>query len=114
MTVTIEEPPHRLETEHAIIFTHDSLKFLDDLVTEFEQKVENVLLKRECRRLQILEGKWKPVPQRASGGSWTVAEIPARIRNRKLDLGDVSPANTAHFVDALFSNVQGVQVKNLI
>lgn len=36
------------------------------------------------------------------------------MRNRKIDLGDISPANTIHFVDALKSDVQGVQVLLLI
>lgn len=31
-------------------------------------------------------------------------------RNRHLDLGDVSPSNTAHFVAALNEDVQGIQV----
>lgn len=111
MPIAIEGPPQRLEQEYAFIFTKDSLQFLCDLVTKFEQKAEYVLLQRERRRLDILEGKWRPRTQASRGGNWTITEIPERIRNRKLDLGDVSPANTSLFIDALSADVQGVQVR---
>lgn len=111
MSISIEGPPQRLEPEYATIFTKNALKFLCDLVARFEQKVEHVMLQRERRRLDILEGKWRPSVQSSGGGNWTITEIPERIRNRKLDLGDVSPANTALFIDALFADVQGVQVR---
>lgn len=111
MSVAIEGPPQHLEAEHSTIFTNESLKFLGELVEQFEKKVEDVLLQREKRRLEILEGKWRPRKQAAVGGDWTIADIPQRIRNRKLDLGDVSPANTTLFTDALHAEVQGIQVK---
>lgn len=110
MSIAIEGPPQRLQHEYATIFTNESLKFLCDLISVFEKKVENVLVQRERRRLDILEGKWRPKKQSASGGKWTIAEIPKRIQNRKLDLGDISPANTTLFVDALYADVQGIQV----
>lgn len=110
MSISVEGPPRQLEQEYAAIFTKDALKFLVDLVSRFEQKVEYILLQRERRRLDILEGKWRPKKQATAAGNWTISEIPQRIRNRKLDLGDVSPANTTLFVDALFADVQGVQV----
>lgn len=34
---------------------------------------------------------------------------PRRLQDRRLDLGDVSPANTEHFVKALKCNVNGIQ-----
>lgn len=110
MSISIEGAPQRLETEYAAIFTKESLQFLTELVVHFEKNVEHVLLQRERRRLDILEGKWRPKVQTAAGGNWTISDIPERIHNRKLDLGDISPANTAHFIDALFADVQGVQV----
>lgn len=113
MSIAIEGSPQRLQNEYATIFTKESLQFLTDLVLQFESKVEHVLLQRERRRLDILEGKWRPKIQTAAAANWTISEIPSRIRNRKLDLGDVSPANTAHFIDALFADVQGVQVWDL-
>lgn len=99
-----------METEYATIFTRDAKRFLYDLVTEFEPKVEKLLLARERRRLDIVEGKWAPNFRRVPG-DWRIGEIPQRIRNRQLDLGDVSPANTANFIDALYANVRGIQVR---
>lgn len=111
MSIAIEGPPQHLETEYAIIFTNESLTFLTELVVQFEKKVENIWLFREKRRLEILEGKWKPRKQRNGSSDWSIASIPQRIRNRKLDLGDVSPADTILFTNSLFADVQGIQVQ---
>lgn len=108
--IAIEGAPRRLETEYAAIFTKDAKQFLYDLVTEFEPKVDKILLARERRRLDIVEGKWTPYFKQVPG-DWRIAEIPQRIRNRQLDLGDVSPANTANFIDALYADVRGIQVR---
>lgn len=110
LRIAIEGPPQRLETEYAAIFTNDAKQFLYDLVTKFEPKVEKILVARERRRIDIVDGKWSPSFRRVPG-DWKIAEIPKRIRNRQLDLGDVSPANTANFIDALYADVRGIQVK---
>ncbi|XP_055536849.1 malate synthase-like isoform X2 [Wyeomyia smithii] len=63
------------------------------------------------RRLYIKQGKWKPeFKNRSEDLEWKIDHLPARLQNRKLDLGDVSPANTTNFVDSLYANVQGIQV----
>ncbi|XP_059496339.1 malate synthase-like isoform X2 [Stegostoma tigrinum] len=41
--------------------------------------------------------------------SWRVEPVPRRLQNRHIDLGDVSPANTEHFIKALCSSAQGIQ-----
>lgn len=111
LNLVIESAPHRLDAEYDAIFTKEAKNFLYELVVNFEPKVERILLEREKRRIDILDGKWKPEFRSSRKcDDWKVADIPARIRNRKLDLGDVSPANTANFVDALYANVQGIQV----
>lgn len=109
--IAIEGAPRRLEAEYAAIFTKEAKQFLYDLVTEFEPKVERILIARERRRLDIVEGKWTPTFRRVPG-DWKIAEIPQRVRNRQLDLGDVSPANTANFIDALYADVRGIQVSS--
>ena len=43
-------------------------------------------------------------------GDWKVCPIPKRLQCRHVDLGDVSPSNTEHFVAALKSTAQGIQV----
>lgn len=110
LQIAIEGAPRHLDTEYATIFSKDAKRFLYDLVTEFEPKVEKILLARERRRLDIVEGKWTPNFKRVPG-DWKINEIPQRIRNRQLDLGDVSPANTANFIDALYADVRGIQVR---
>ena len=113
MTISIEGSPQRLQTEYSVIFTKSSKQFVCDLVREFEGRVEKLLLRREIRKTDILDGRWQPAFRNEAKGDWKIREIPTRIRNRKLDLGDVSPANTAAFVDALYANVQGIQVGRL-
>lgn len=109
-SATIEGPPHRLEHQHARIFTKDAKQFLVELLTEFDAKVDALLLERERRRIEIAKGIWKPKFEETNEKYWKIAPIPDRIKNRKLDLGDISPANTILFTDALYADVQGIQV----
>uniref|UniRef100_U5EYD5 malate synthase n=1 Tax=Corethrella appendiculata TaxID=1370023 RepID=U5EYD5_9DIPT len=109
--VNIETAPHRLEAAHAYLFTKESLNFLHDFITEFDDELEKLHKKRLERNLQIKSGKWRPEFNNFSETTdWTIEELPERLKNRKLDLGDVSPANTTYFVDCLYTNVQGIQV----
>ncbi|ETN64262.1 malate synthase [Anopheles darlingi] len=107
----IETAPHRLEAAYKEVFTDGALEFLAQLVSEFDDDVERLLQARTRRRLLVEEGKWTPEFENQSEDlEWTVNELPERLRNRKLDLGDVSPANTVHFIDCLYADVQGIQV----
>lgn len=108
--IAIEGPPQRLDNQYARIFTKAAKRFLAELITKFDDKVEVLLLEREKRRINIANGNWKPQFRTVDEKNWKIAEIPARIKNRKLDLGDVSPANTISFTDALYADVQGIQV----
>ena len=42
--------------------------------------------------------------------AWQVYPVPKRLQCRAVDLGDISPANTALFIKALNSPACGVQV----
>lgn len=109
--VCIERTPHRLETAYGEIFTKGALQFLQDLFAEFDCEVEKLLRRRLERQLNIKQGKWKPEFRNNSEElDWKINDLPVRLRNRKLDLGDVSPANTTNFVDSLYAKVQGIQV----
>lgn len=108
--IAIEGPPQRLESQYARIFTKSAKEFLYELITKFDTKVDQLLLDRERRRIDIANGKWTPNFERVGEVNWKISEIPERIRNRKLDLGDISPANTISFTDALYADVQGIQV----
>lgn len=109
----VESAPHRLDYEHSTIFTPAALKFLQTFVDLFNKRVDQLMLKRARRRVDLFEGKWKPTFRTVDTTieeNWTIDEIPKRLLNRKLDLGDVSPANTVNFIDAMYADVQGVQV----
>lgn len=108
--IAIEGPPQRLDNQYARIFTKAAKQFLAELISKFDDKVEVLLLEREKRRINIANGNWKPQFQTVNEKNWKIAEIPTRIKNRKLDLGDISPANTISFTDALYADVQGIQV----
>lgn len=108
--IAIEGPPQRLDSQYARIFTKAAKQFLSELVAKFDDQVEILLLQREKRRIEIANGQWKPQFRTVNDNNWRIADIPKRIRNRKLDLGDISPANTISFTDALYADVQGIQV----
>lgn len=115
MCLELEAAPHRLQFEHSVLFSPLALKFMEELVSKFDEKVDRLMLKRARRRVDIFEGKWRPAFHNDHGSdlTWTIDDIPKRLQNRKLDLGDVTPSNTTNFVDSLYANVQGVQVNYL-
>lgn len=45
-----------------------------------------------------------------SDEDWKIAPLPPRLQCQHLGLGDVSPSNSIHFITALTSGVDGVQV----
>lgn len=115
MPVSIESAPHRLRSEHLLIFTKNALQFLEDLCTEFDERLGGLLRQRERQKIDILDGCWKPkFENTARNLEWKINELPQRLRNRRLDLGDISPANTTNFIDALYADVQGIQVNHLL
>lgn len=45
-------------------------------------------------------------------GDWVVDPVPPKLRVHNVDLGDVSPVNAEHFMTALNSGADGIQVSN--
>lgn len=41
---------------------------------------------------------------------WKVLPVPSRLQNRHVDIGDLAPCDTEHFIKALLSPAQGIQV----
>ena len=75
--------------------------------------VFKMLRQRVLRRCEVESGK-RPefVAKRANTSTkWKIDPIPRRLQNRKLDLGDISPARLDLLVAALNSDVQGIQVR---
>lgn len=74
-----------------------------------------VLQAREWRKLELKQSDtlpdFDPSTAHIRQSSWTVSPVPRRLQCRHVDLGDVSPSNTSHFVAALKSSAQGIQVR---
>ncbi|KAF5300011.1 hypothetical protein FQR65_LT09267 [Abscondita terminalis] len=112
-TIRIADPPLHLQNAFQTIFTKGALEFITQLVTAFEDDVEQLQWKRLRKKSEFyLKGELPSFPQSPARAdlSWKIRPLPERLRNRELDLGDVSPANTNHFIKALNADVQGVQV----
>ncbi|OWF46599.1 uncharacterized protein LOC110455515 [Mizuhopecten yessoensis] len=110
--VEISDPPAQLKTAFKTLLTLEAVKFLDDLVRQFEDAVDQMLINRRLKKLDLdTSGKLPnfPVDDRVRQGDWSVAPIPERLRCRHVDLGDVSPSNIEHFEAALKSTAQGIQ-----
>lgn len=108
---SIEDPPARLKAAHSFLFTKEALSFLEALLVEFEPEYDQILIDRRARATEISRGNFVPKFNNVHGEKdWTITPLPERLKNRKLDLGDCSPANSANLVDALNANVQGIQV----
>ncbi|KAJ9573471.1 hypothetical protein L9F63_009131 [Diploptera punctata] len=111
--VDLEPPPPGASQEYQTLLNSDAVNFVAQLVDTFDDRVEQLhwhRLNRKC----TLKKTWQ-MPQFLDTGvrrekNWKVAQVPERLRNRHLDLGDVSPANTEHFTSSLLADVQGIQV----
>ncbi|XP_013191420.1 malate synthase [Amyelois transitella] len=108
----LQSPPPKLEDVQQKIFSKDALNFLEDLHSKFDADIEELYRKRLQRTVEAKYTAFldiKQSPERRDK-SWSIAELPTRLLNRHLDLGDVSASNTSHFVAALKEDVQGIQV----
>lgn len=109
----VADPLVNCEEAYRTLLTPKAVQFLSELVQEFDQKVTQVLQAREWRKLELKQSDtlpdFDPSTARIRQSSWTVSPVPRRLQCRHVDLGDVSPSNTSHFVAALKSSAQGIQ-----
>ncbi|XP_063232277.1 uncharacterized protein LOC134536486 [Bacillus rossius redtenbacheri] len=108
--VEIQGPPPGLEAAHAALFTRGAVDYLCELVAAFDRRADELQTARLARRCAARGEAWLPTFREPPAGDWRVAALPPRLRDRRLDLGDVSPADEAHLVAALRAQVSGVQV----
>ncbi|CAL4076363.1 unnamed protein product [Meganyctiphanes norvegica] len=111
--VEVEAPPPGLEEEYATILTPEALQFVAQLVMEFDQQVEMMLKQRIKRKVELdISGDLPDFTTNPElhEKKWKIAPVPKRIQCRFLDLGDVSPAYTNKFTEALKCPVNGIQV----
>ncbi|XP_049878397.1 malate synthase-like [Pectinophora gossypiella] len=110
--ILLQSPPPKLEEVQKNIFSKAAKDFLVNLHREFDSKID-LLYKNRLKRLVDLQTRptleFKKSIER-NDKTWNIAPLPTRLLNRHLDLGDVSASNTAHFVSALNSDIQGIQV----
>lgn len=107
--VSITDSPLHLGEAFEKLFTKNALDFVAELITTFEDRIDQLHWGRLKRKADIhLNGTLPHFSDRTP--SWKIATLPDRLQNRQIDLGDVSPANTSHLTKALNTNVQGVQV----
>ncbi|XP_072898813.1 malate synthase-like [Hemitrygon akajei] len=112
--VEIEPPPETLKVEFQTLLTSEAIQFLAELVSTFDEDVEEIFQLRIVKKLGLdrLGGVPEFLPHTShirEDQSWKVQPVPRRLQNRHVDLGDVSPANTECFIRALCSTAQGIQ-----
>uniref|UniRef100_UPI00398F0348 malate synthase-like isoform X2 n=1 Tax=Pristiophorus japonicus TaxID=55135 RepID=UPI00398F0348 len=112
--VELEPPPPILKEEFQTLLTPEAIQFLAELVSTFDADVDEILQLRMVTKLDLDRHGGLPdfLPHTShirEDQSWKVQPVPRRLQNRHVDLGDVSPANTEHFIRALSSTAQGIQ-----
>ncbi|KAJ8298172.1 hypothetical protein KUTeg_024703 [Tegillarca granosa] len=110
--VEIKPPPLNYEEYYNIILTDKAVQFVAELVVQFDVLVEEMLNNRMLKKLEFDRTGSLPNFQNklhTKNQNWTVKPVPRRLKCRHIDLGDVSPSNTSHFVKALRADIQGIQ-----
>ncbi|XP_067850156.1 malate synthase-like isoform X1 [Heptranchias perlo] len=112
--VEIEPPPPTLKVEFQTLLTPDAIQFLVELVSTFDADIDEILQLRIITKLDLDRHGGLPefLPHTShirEDQSWRAQPVPRRLQSRHVDLGDVSPTNTEHFLRALCSTAQGIQ-----
>ena len=95
------------------IFTEDAKEFLSKLITRFDKDVSDLLCNRRRTKIEYnVSGKLPCFKQSAAAEdkTWRISPVPPRLRQRHLDVGDVSPADGHKLRAALQADVDGIQV----
>ncbi|KAK3100555.1 hypothetical protein FSP39_021704 [Pinctada imbricata] len=112
-SVEVRGPPVNYEEQYRTLLTADAVIFVADLVNEFNAQVDEMLRQRAFRKLELDRSNslpdFSPSTNHIRQGRWQVKPVPRRLQCRHVDLGDVSPSNTNHFLAALKSSAQGIQ-----
>ncbi|KAG6620125.1 Malate synthase A [Phytophthora cinnamomi] len=92
-----------------------ALEFVAELAAAFQPQVEELHARRQARRLATEQHGATPhflEETRAirEDETWRVDPQPWALKDRRVDIGDVSPANREFLLRALNSGAQGVQV----
>ncbi|XP_073342971.1 malate synthase-like isoform X2 [Pagrus major] len=115
VSMELSPPPSGLEAEYETLFTTDSLLFLHELISTFNEEVDEVLRLRMSRKAHLdLSGELpsflKSTTHIRRDPAWRVLPVPLRLQRRHVDIGDLAPCDTQRFIKALLSPAQGIQV----
>ncbi|KAM4621515.1 malate synthase-like [Polymixia lowei] len=107
--------PPGLEAEYGTLFTAESLLFLHELVSTFDEEVDQVLWLRLSRKTQLdlsgdLPGFLDATSWVRSDPTWRVLPVPPRLQRRHVDVGDLAPCDSQRLIQALQSPAQGLQI----
>ncbi|XP_019218308.1 malate synthase-like [Oreochromis niloticus] len=107
--------PLGLEKEYATLFTTDSLHFLHELISTFDEEVDEILQLRVSKKAQLdltgdLPSFLESTTHIRRDPDWKVLPVPSRLQKRHVDIGDLAPCDTERFIKALLSPAQGIQV----
>ncbi|TKS71985.1 Malate synthase [Collichthys lucidus] len=111
----LSPPPSGLTAEYETLFTTDSLLFLQNLISTFDEEVDEVLRLRISRKVHLdlsgdLPSFLESTEHIRRDPSWRVLPVPPRLQRRHVDIGDLAPCDTQRFIKALQSPAQGIQV----
>uniref|UniRef100_A0A3Q3IA24 malate synthase n=1 Tax=Monopterus albus TaxID=43700 RepID=A0A3Q3IA24_MONAL len=111
----VSPPPTGLEAEYETLFTTDSLLFLHELISTFDEEIDQVLWLRQSRKTHLnlsedLPSFLESTTHIRRDPAWRVQPVPPRLQRRHVDIGDMAPCDTQRFIKALQSPAQGIQV----
>ncbi|KAM9376172.1 malate synthase-like [Pholidichthys leucotaenia] len=111
----LSPPPSGLEAEYKTLFTTDSLRFLHELISTFDEEVDQILQLRVSTKAHLdLSGELPTFLESTAhirrDSAWRVWPVPPRLQKRHVDIGDMAPCDTERFIKALKSPAQGIQV----
>ncbi|XP_020503457.1 malate synthase-like isoform X1 [Labrus bergylta] len=115
LSMELSPSPSGLEEEFKTVFTRESLLFLHELISMFDEEVDQVLRLRVSRKAHLdLSGDLPNFLESTShirrDPAWRVLPTPPRLQRRHVDVGDLAPCDTQRFIKALLSPAQGIQV----
>ncbi|KAM7388872.1 hypothetical protein PAMP_022881 [Pampus punctatissimus] len=107
--------PPGLEAEYETLFTTDSLQFLHELISTFDEEVDQALRLRVSRKANLdisgdLPSFLEDTIHVRRDPAWRVLSVPLKLQRRHVDIGDLAPCDTQRFIKALKSPAQGTQV----
>ncbi|XP_031729126.1 malate synthase-like [Anarrhichthys ocellatus] len=115
VSMELSPPPSGLEAEYETLFTTGSLLFLHELISTFDEEVDQVLQLRVSRKAHLdlsadLPSFLESTTHIRRDPAWRVLPVPPRLQRRHVDIGDLAPCDTQRFIKALQSSAQGIQV----